>query len=269
MVLVLSINCEGGARSNKKKNDKIKSVIFNQWPKVLHLIEPNIQKEEPLPLFYPSYYEIHAKNETKKRIITYSLRDYGVQWQEPPENLDCPVTILQGRDITHIGIYSEYTRYHKDGTVERLSNNKKVRINYLINTIKQLVPLMKRMVIIAGDMNTNLKEKNDDPDVRRYLNALDRLGLEPKIHKVTRPAKYGEKIGTCIDHILVRNIPGEGFVLPLNFSDHHGVGFKTEDMRKMHQRKILTHEVIILDKNSREYGKKYILSTIQTRIGQM
>ena len=256
MVLVLSINCEGGARSNKKKNDKIKAVIYNQWPKVLHLIEPNIKKEEPLPLFYPSYYEIHTTNDTKKRIITYSLRDYGLQWQEPPENLDCPVTILQGRDITHIGIYSEYTRYHKDGTIERLSNNKKVRINYLINTIKQLVPIMKRIVIIAGDMNTNLKDKNDDPDVRRYLNTLDRLGLEPKIHKVTRPAKYGEKIGSCIDHILVKNMPGEGFVLPLGFGDHHGVGFRTDDVRKMHQRKIITHEVLILDAKSREYGKE-------------
>ena len=203
MVLVLSINVEGGSKK-RNKYDKIKNVIYNQWPKVLHIIEPNIMKDDTVPKFYPAFYEIHTTEKLKKRIITYSLRDYGMKWVEPPCPLDCPTTILQGRDITHIGIYSEYTRYHDDGTVERLSGNSKVRVNYLINTIKKLVPIMRRMVIIAGDMNTNLKNKNDDPDVKRYLNCLEKIGLEPMIHKVTRPGKIGESPGTCIDHVLVR-----------------------------------------------------------------
>lgn len=250
----LSVNVDRG--SNKlPKCDFIQKLFNKHEPKVVHIQEPNVFTERmDIPKFLPGLYEIHYIEETKHRIISFALRSYGLKRITPTIDFGMPVIYLEGREITNIGLYSEGKKYDIDGSFVEVSD--KERTNKIISVLNYAATNGKRMIIISGDMNLDLKD-SEDANVKRYKNAIRQLGFRIEIDGITRPKSRGERRtgGTCIDHILTRGIEGQGFIEPWVRSDHHPIIFKTEDMRKMTQRPLIMREEVILNKRTKDFAR--------------
>ena len=225
------MNIEGGLHGLQKQ-DLIENKILEENPSVFHIIESCISKTDTIPDLCPLFYDNFSRN--KHRMVTYYRKDIGLTPLDLPFDLDCPCHILQGREITLAGIYGEYTKYNPDGSSWK--PNPKERMRNLINTIRYIHSVSKRILIIFGDFNFNWREKNT-PEMRFYLKTLQTLGLSQMINNVTHP-NQGHN-GKIIDHILQRNAEGNYFVQPMGIGDHFSVNYCNG--KKKENRQSTTH----------------------------
>ena len=91
-------------------------------------------------------------------------------------------------------------------------------------------------VYALGDVNFDLLRPTE-PDVRKYVQALDDLGL----HQLVRTATRSES-GTLIDHLIVKNATDvkSVTVVPCSWSDHYLVLAETCIRRERRRRPCVT-----------------------------
>ncbi|XP_039298040.1 uncharacterized protein LOC120354689 [Nilaparvata lugens] len=87
----------------------------------------------------------------------------------------------------------------------------------------------KKNLIIMGDMNIDILERNINPQSESYLNILYTAGLQNGIKEPTREELYADHItSSCIDHINSRINPNqiETMIIKTKIADHYMIGFK-------------------------------------------
>ena len=184
-------------------------------------------------------------------MVTYYKKDIGLMPLDLPYDLDCPCHILQGREITLAGIYGEYTRYNPDGSSWQPSP--KERMRNLINTIRYINGVSKRILIIFGDFNFDWKNNNSS-EMKFYIKTIQTLGLSQMINQITHPNPNGN--GTIIDHILQRNATGNFFVQPMGIGDHFSVNYCNGNKKRIDNQPLIEVKIKVFDEYSLVFAKE-------------
>ena len=230
------------------RQDFLEDIIQQEEPSVFHIIESCIKKDDVIPDLCPVFYENFSLN--KHRMVTYYKKDLGLTPHHQPFDLGCQCHILQGREITLAGIYCEYTRYRDDGT--SWQPTPKERMNALVNTIRYISSVSKRILLIYGDMNFDWKE-NKTPEMKFYHSTLRTLGLTQMITRITHP--NGDGRGTIIDHFLQRNADGNFYVQPFGFSDHFSINYCNGKKKRIDNQPLKEVHIKVYNNDSLKYAE--------------
>ena len=222
---IACINVDGrdGGLGTFMKQEILKNFILENDIDVIGVLEAEIANTNRVPKILDCFFNHYAPN--PKRMVVY----YHKKLSLTPKTVDCGMPNIQliGDNISITFLYSEFTTYFEDGS--QVGNNPMQRLKILQNAMRKLEN-EKPSQCYLGDFNYNLNKYTKGLP-KMYYDFMCSLNLEQVINEPTHPKTGLMLEATMIDHIWVRNFPGNAFVKPYS-SDHEAICIFTSKIKK-------------------------------------